>query len=149
MGWKTDWLHGLIFQEITKLAAVTGGVLATVGPPPTLFHVLEFSDADWETVHCRGSVKFRWTVTNGELAEVRPSLLTPSDAYDLIVPSPIKATYFVEAVFAFHIATDRKRVAFTYYFGPRYAHGQILGVSGQGKTGTLDRNPFGPREWIS
>ncbi len=44
MAWKSDWLYGLVFREVERLAAKTGERDVKHGPRPSVFHILEYSD---------------------------------------------------------------------------------------------------------
>src|SRR5262249_51269200 len=67
MGWQSDWLYQLIFEEVEKVwkRAKEEGV-GQFGPPPSAFRISEMSDGIWEQVQCRGDARRRWLYQGGD-----------------------------------------------------------------------------------
>ncbi|HEX4128833.1 MAG TPA: hypothetical protein VHZ24_02235 [Pirellulales bacterium] len=127
MGWQSDWLYELIFHEVEIVREAATRHDAKNGQPPNTCFVSEYTDADWERAMNQGSVKRSWILKRGE------PIAESDTACNLGDDSEVDGVFFDKAFVTFHIATDRKRVVFVYFLGPRYARGRILAVQGQGK----------------
>ena len=138
MGWRSGWLHQLVFQEVKKIwqRAKNAGT-GKFGPPPDALHICEMSDGDWERPQCSGDALRRWLYQGDE-----PELV--GDCADV---GELRGMFFQRGIVQFFIDPDRKRVLFTYILGPRYGRGMLFEVGGQGAQGKLTRCP-GPA-WIS
>ena len=141
MGWQSDWLYRLIFREIENVRAAANRQDAKNGLPPTVYYILEYSDADWEKVTHLGTVKRSWILKKDEPLAETDATFTPGD------DAEIDGMFFNKAAIAFHISSDRKRVTFEYFLGPLYARGRILAVHGQGNRAKLISTDG--REWIA
>ena len=138
MGWKSDWLYDLVFQEVARVWEQSRKESASLGPPPSSFRVLEYPKGDWDGPHCRGQVQRAWLYDE---AGLQPAEI--DEDHKLVVQN---AMYDVGVVH-FHIAPSRKQVVFEFVLGPLYGRGRILDVVGQGSRGTLKRSMN--REWVS
>ena len=138
MGWKSDWIYDLVFQEVSGVWAQACKDSARLGPRPSSLWVLEHRKADWDRARCKGQVLRAWLFddTGLQVAEIE----------DNVEPVIRGAMYDVGTV-QFHIASSRKQVLFEFTLGPRYGRGRILQVVGQGPRGTLERTA-GPG-WVS
>jgi hypothetical protein len=138
MGWKSDWLYHLVFDEVEKLwnhaAKHSDG---RFGPPPTAFVIREMLDGDWENGHCRGDARRRWLYQGGK----------PEPIVGDTNAGELRGMFFERGSVAFFIARNRKRVLFTYLLGPRYGMGKVLGVVGQGARAKL--SPCSGCGWVS
>ncbi len=143
MGWQSDWLYRLIFDEVAKLwsQAQQEGA-GRFGPAPDRFYIQQYADVDWEQLFCQLPVMRVWAF-EGTTA---PVLVTT-----LPFPTPdraVRGMFFVDGVVQFHITNDRKRIVWNHWLGRRYGRGKVLRVHGQGQAATIDRDPaFG--EWAS
>lgn len=139
MGWQTDWLYQLVFQEVADIWQRSRNFNEQLGAPPTSLRVYEFAQADWDGPHCRGKANRAWQYDE-------TAGLQPSEVIDEQQPTIQGAMYDVGVV-RFHIATSRKQVLFEYVLGPRYGRGHIFDVEGQGSRGELKRSMN--RQWVS
>ena len=139
MGWQTDWLYQLVFQEVADIWQRTRNCTEHLGAPPTSLHIYEFAKADWDGPRCRGKATRGW-----QYDEIEG--LQPAEVEEVRQPTLQGAMYDIGVV-RFHIATSRKQVLFEYVLGPRYGRGQILDVEGQGERGQLKRSMN--RQWVS
>ena len=136
MGWKTDWLYRLVFQEFScawDRAQGEGG--DTSGRPPVALHVTEHDDVCPEgPAFCCGEPIRSWDFAGEGWEEVPLRERTPDDR-------AVHGMFVRVAVGSFHISEDRKTMAVEYVFGPRYGHGSIFAVRGQGKRAKLVPKP--------
>jgi hypothetical protein len=143
MGWQSDWLYRLIFDEVAILwAQARKDGAGTFGPSPDRFYVEECAAADWKELHCQPPVLRTW-VFDGSIP---PVLLTPSS----VPPSDrtVRGMFFVDGMVQFHIGGNRNQIVWTHILGRRYGRGKVFRVQGQGQTATLERDrDFG--EWVS
>ena len=131
MGWRSDWLYLLIFQEVEKAwKRATEEGAGRFGPPPTDFLLREMPEADWEHIRCRGDARQQWTYQGGD---PEPA---PCDGEDADLGKR-RGMFYERGLVEFFINADRKRVLFTYTLGPRYGRGWIFEVVGQGAKGML------------
>lgn len=142
MGWQSDWLYQLVFDQVKKVwdRAIRDGA-GRFGPPPNSLLISQMSDADWEQVRCRGDIRRQWTYQG---SEPEPLTRAAGDDTDL---GERRGMFYERGAVAFCIDSDRKRVLFTFTLGPRYGRGLIFGVVGQGAKGRLGPSP-GPM-WVS
>jgi len=143
MGWQSDWLYRLIFDEAAKLwtqAQKEGS--GTFGPAPDRFYVQQCAAFDWQKLYCHPPILRVWSFDT----TVWPALVAA-----IPFPTPdraVRGMFFVDGSVQFHIADDRKRVGWNHILGPRYGRGKVFRVRGQGQTATLEQDPaFG--EWVS
>jgi hypothetical protein len=63
MGWQSDWLYQLIFDEVEKVwkRAKKEGE-GRFGPAPVDLLISEMLEADWEESRCRGNAHRQWTL---------------------------------------------------------------------------------------
>lgn len=139
VGWRTDWLYRLIFSEVeslwNRIRADREDGLVT----PEYLRIEEMNTARWEAAMCRGSVLKVWKYSDEGLSD--------ATAMD----EPLKrgaphGRYWQVGLVRFHIAKDRKRVAFEHHLGPRYGRGRVFLVSGEGEAGSLVKTGT---EWVS
>ena len=144
MGWRTDWLYGLVFREIERIwaRARKEGADGRFGPAPDFLVVRQYAGANWIEPECAPPVLREWVYSGGEL-EPRP----PTDS-DKPAPLVRRGMFWDVGAVRFHIAPDRKRVVLTFQIGPLYGRGHAFRVGGQGKTSVLERDPDS-RAWIS
>jgi hypothetical protein len=143
MGWQSDWLYQLIFDEVETVwgRAIKDGA-GQFGPAPTAFIVSEMRDADWEEhPRCRGDAHRQWTFQGG-----KPETLDRA-AGSQIDLGKRRGMFYERGGVWFCIDTDRRRVLFTYTLGPRYGRGMIFDVVGQGAKGKF--RPGGRFVWCS
>jgi hypothetical protein len=143
MGWQTDWLYRLIFDEVTKLwtQAQQEGA-SRFGPAPDRFYIQQYAAVQWEQLVCQPPVTCIWTFagTTAPVLVVTPSFPTPDRT--------VRGMFFIDGVVQFHITEDHKRIVWNHWLGRRYGRGNVLRVHGQGQQATLERDPaFG--EWVS
>src|SRR5438105_1071467 len=76
MGWKTDWLYGLIFDLIRDVwkralreADAFGESKNVDWTPPERLHVQQFSEAELSDPHCTGMVKRSWIYDGNRFEE--------------------------------------------------------------------------------
>jgi hypothetical protein len=141
MGWQSDWLYQLIFDEVERVwkRARKDGA-GRFGPPSTAFLISEMPEADWEHIRCHGDAHRQWTYKGGD-PEPAPCVVYDTDLGEQ------RGMFYERGVVEFFIDTDRKRVLFTYTLGPRYGRGMIFGVVGQGTKGRL--TPCAGPAWVS
>jgi hypothetical protein len=108
-------------------ADIAGG--GQFGPPPTALVVREMGQADWKRAYCRGDVRRQWVYRGSS-----PEPVAPEAEPDL---GEGRGMYYERGVVDFHVASDRRRVLFTFTVGPRFGRGLIFGVEGQGAGGRL------------
>jgi hypothetical protein len=143
MGWQSDWLYRLIFDEAAKLwAQAQKEGSGTFGPAPERFYIQQCAAIAWEQLFCRPPILRVWSFDT----TAPPALVTtlPFAAPDRTV----RGMFYVDGSIQFCIADDRRRVAWNHVLGPRYGRGKVFRVRGQGKTATLEQDSaFG--EWVS
>jgi hypothetical protein len=144
MGWRNDWLYGLIFDEVARVwtRALKESTSPIMGSPPDYLLVREHGSADWEHVACLPPVLREWTYT-GEAFEPRPL----SDT-DELPPPTRRDAFYSYGIVQYHIRPDRKKVLFTFVLGPLYGRGNVFRVFGQGKRGMLTGDPDS-NAWVS
>src|SRR5262245_52015040 len=111
MGWRSDWLYQVIFDEVEKVwkrAAKDGA--GHFGPPPTGFVIREMLEADWEHIRCGGDVRRQWTYQGGR---PEPAACVADDT-DL---GEQRGIFYERGVVEFFIDANRKRVLFSYILG--------------------------------
>jgi len=142
MGWQSDWLYQLIFDEVEQVwqRARKDGA-GHFGPAPTTFLISEMREANWDDMRCRGDAQRHWTYQGGQ---PEPMALTKGSDADL---GEQRGMFYARGAVAFCIDANRKRVLFTYALGPRYGRGMVFGVIGQGAKGRL--SPTGGTMWVS
>ncbi|QDT37643.1 hypothetical protein [Stratiformator vulcanicus] len=139
MGYQSDWLYRLIVREISTTLERAKSVAYEAQQPERIL-VSEYAAADWSYPRCVGEQIRQWVFEGNELHPVDPSHAICNPEED--------GVFFREVTFQFHIRPDRRRVAFTYAFGPRHGHGVIFDVLGQGQSGRLEQNREMP-QWVS
>jgi hypothetical protein len=144
MGWQSDWLFQLIFDEITLLRSkARQEAQGELGPPPRYFVIQQCANADWNgIVACLDPVISQWRFDESGLQVMDISSELPSQTI------PKQGMFFDVGIVRFCVASDRKHVTMTYILGPRYAAGNVFVVLGQGKTGKLSPS-VEHRRWIS
>jgi hypothetical protein len=142
MGWQTDWLYQLVFDEVERVwqRAIKDGV-ARFGPAPKCLVISEMLEADWEESRCRGVANRQWTYQGGH-----PKLLSPCEG-NATEFGEQRGMFYELGVVTFCIDADRKRLVFSYTLGPRYGRAMTFTVIGQGKNGRLA--PADGRLWVS
>ena len=142
MGWQSDWLYQLVFDEVDRVwhRAIKDGA-GRFGPAPTTLLISEMRDADWENARCRGDAHRQWTYQGGQ-PELVP--LAEDGAVDV---GEQRGMVYERAAVTFCIDCDRKRIVFNYTLGPRYGRGMVFAVIGQGAKGRL--SPTGGTMWVS
>jgi hypothetical protein len=148
MGWKTDWLYGLIFAEVESLWSKVQSEADRRHDPdeqaPDFLVVRESGHADWDDPSCKPPVLREW-VYDGRRFAAQP----PSSFLEPLAQPPRRGMFWDRGWFCFHIAPDRERVLITYVVGPRYGRGYVLRVEGQGpEQGRLVPDPEA-NSWIS
>jgi hypothetical protein len=142
MGWQSDWLYSLIFDEAAKLwlqAQKEGS--GKFGPAPDRFYIQQCADVDWEQIFCQPPILQVWSL---EATSPPALVVAPSSSPD----HAVRGMFFRDGTVRFHIAGDRRRVAWNHFLGPRYGRGKVFRVHGQGQRATLEQDPtFG--EWVS
>ena len=132
MGWQSDWLYDLIFDEVARIwkRAIRDG-RGPFGPAPTALVIKEMGEPDWEAVRCQGDVHRLWCYRGGtpEVLPVEPESETGVGEQ--------RGMFYERGEVQFHISSDRKRVLFTYVLGPRNGRGMEFAVQGQGRQGKL------------
>jgi hypothetical protein len=143
MGWQSDWLHRLIFDEVTNLWSQTQQEGAgRFGPAPERFYIQHYAGVDWEQLLCQPPVMRVWTFAGTTTPKL---VLTPPFP---TLDRTVRGMFFVDGVVQFHITDDRKQIVWNHWLGQRYGRGKVLRVHGQGQHATLERDPaFG--EWVS
>jgi len=143
MGWQSDWLYRLIFDEVTKLwiQAQQEGA-GKFGPAPDRFYIQQFAAVHWEQLVCQPPVTHVWSF-EGTAA---PMFVIPRP-----FPTPdqtARGMFFRNGVAQFHITENRQQIVWNHRLGRRYGRGKVLRVRGQGQQATLEGDPaFG--EWVS
>ena len=127
MGWKSDWLYGLIFKEVAAVWKRSQNEDATLGPSPFALHVLECAEGDFEGPHSHDVVR-RWIYDQSGL---RPAELDESSERS------VQGSMYDIGTVWFHVTTTRKLVCFGFCLGPLYARGHVFEVVGQGARGRL------------
>jgi hypothetical protein len=142
MGWQSDWLYRLIFEQIAKIwETATREGAGPFGPPPNALLITETRDADWEHARCLGNPIRYWMYQGGE-PECVPTVEVDTN------PGQRQGMFYERGEVVFCIAADRNRVLFTYILGPRYGRGMILDVVGQGADGRL-ASSIASMLWVS
>jgi len=148
MGWKSDWLYGLIFSEVEALWKralqewkTSRDNYKQPGDPPACFVVQQCANGDWQFPDYGDPVIRQWQYEGTDFR-----LLTSNDLRLPEVAHNNRMFWRVGQV-RFHIAASRKHVIFSYVIGPRYCRGSIFQVVGQGKRGKL--KPAAGPGWIS
>lgn len=135
MGWRTDWLHGLIFTQVRQLWARVRSDAeahpALLGPAPELFVVRQMADGDPRRSKCLPPVRREW-LYRGERFEA--AARTRSEASR---PATLRTLLYDLGRVDFHITPDRRQVIFVYVLGPRYGRGLVYRAVGQGRGGRL------------
>jgi hypothetical protein len=141
MGWRSDWLYEIIFDEVRKVweRAKKEGA-GQFGPPPTPFFLSETVDGDWQLVRCSGAVRRQWLYQDDGPEPI-------AHASDDMDHGERPGMFYGRGIVTFFIDCDRKRVLFTYTLGPRYSRGMIFHVVGQGARGRL--TPGAGTGWVS
>lgn len=142
MGWRTDWLYGLIFHEVQRVwrRAIREG-RGKFGPAPSQLLIKEMSDADWELMRSKGRELRKWCYSGGT-----PEPLPVEDETTESLGEQV-GMFYEKGDVRFFIASDRKRVLLTYTLGPRYGRGMAFAIEGQGAKGRLV--PTGGPGWVS
>lgn len=163
MGWKTDWLYQMIFDNTRDVWQQACSYVKRhnedalypeeyLTPMESLL-VYQFTDADLASAWCRGEVlrKWRYAGTTFEPYRGEPpgSSVVKRDREfikfrHIYIHRPISN----QGTVCFYISRDRKRVVFTYILGPLCGRGVVYGVMGQGRTGRFYNAPEGGR-WLS
>jgi hypothetical protein len=142
MGWQSDWLYGLIFQEVTRLWQQTRREGAgRYGPPPDCFYVAQYTDVSPDMIACRGTIIRLWHF------DADTFTLIP-EGKTIIYNTTIRGMFYVHGSIKFYITPTRKYLYWNSFFGPRYGRGKVFRIVGQGATGMLEKDmQFG--EWVS
>jgi hypothetical protein len=143
MGPNTNWLYQLIFDEVSRLweLVLEQGSTELFGPPPGYLLIREHAEADWTEILCSGPVLRQWRYTGSTMEEC------PATDEMLHVSQAQKAFYPYGLV-QFHVSSDRKRIAYTYLMGPRYARGVVFRVREDVSGHSLELDP-NVGEWVS
>jgi hypothetical protein len=151
MGWKSDWLYGLVFQQV---AAVWNDCMRTgkgrYGPPPERFLVTECSTANWDMPFCTPPIVRAWHYNDsGVLSQPLPN---PEALFPATAPAHPDSMFFATGDMRFHITPERTLIVFSYLVGPRYGRGRVYRVIGQGTRGTVKGRldpAEGYNEWVA
>ena len=142
MGWKSDWLYQIIFQQAQQLWHQTHTSREEPVPqitPPDYFLISEY--ASFRVVPYQDSPRLRdaklgdepvryWSYNDEGLRRIA----APESPADL---RESRGMYHKVGRIIFSIHTDRKLVFLGYGMGPRFARSGVYEVHGQGKTGSL------------
>jgi len=137
MGWKTDWLYGLIFAEIRRIwdrarrdAARSPDLM---GSAPDSFVIRQFAAGDVACSHCLPPLQRQW-IYRGD--DVFVPFTADADTETDVEPVR-RGAFYATGTVAFHIAADRKAIIFVYGLGPRYGQAWAYRVVGQGQRAHL------------
>jgi hypothetical protein len=149
MGWRTDWLYQLIFDEVARIwsRAVKDGItFPNSGPPPDYLLIEECGDADWERAVCLRPVLRSWTCRGADF-ELQPQ--APPEH----IPPPVERGFRDSyGIVRFQVRPDRKKLVFEYILGPLHGRGRVFLVVGQGRRGKMGGSLVGDPgalSWIS
>ncbi len=143
MGWKSDWLYGIIFAEFEKAwkQAQKEGK-GEYGPASERMIISQYSGYSTEMPHCYGYLVKSWDY-NGKSFE-----LYDEPELDSCAEPAIQGMFYKQASGSFAVSENRRAGVITYVFGPRYGRGFLFDVIGQGEKGEIRMNP-GSTQWIS
>ncbi len=148
MGWRTDWLYGLIFAEFRAVwAKAQREGHGDHGPAPAEMLISEYRETrcSESAVRCCGGVLRHWQYRGESFEELAEPLEEPDC-------NPVRGMFYARASGAFNVSPDRKTVVLEYWFGPRYGRGFVYDVQGQGTfgkgRGQLTDKPNVPM-WVS
>ena len=137
MGWKSDWLYQLIFDQFERAwSQAQADGESRFGPASTSLLVGEYDKAvgDGSPPYCRGNVVRAWNFAGREWnSEAAAELLRHNGS--------THGMFYHTAMGGFCISADRKTVMIEYRFGPRYGRGFVFIVQGQGDTARLLPKP--------
>lgn len=136
MGWKSDWLYQLVFDQFQRawIKAQRDGE-GRFGPASNSLVVTLYNEAIFDSgcQYCRGTAIRSWRFNGHDWAE-----------YDLSTQLAVPVTHgmlYETAIGRFHISDDRRVVTIEFTFGPRYGRGFVFLVHGQGTTAKLIPKP--------
>lgn len=133
MGWKSDWLYRLVFQQFEQawMKAQAEGA-SRFGPAPESLLVGQHSETivDGVSPYCRGPIARKWCYAGGDWTELESGRSTSVD-------HAVRGMFFQTAIGRFCISPDRMTVVIEYVLGPRYGRGFTLTVEGQGDSAVL------------
>lgn len=144
MGWQSDWLYQLIFNNIQQhWEQVLKDVQCGLGPAPDYCLVSEFGSfksVTWQDsllmASSSGSVIKRWKLDGTGI-----QFITEAIQKELTIPHEECGAFYRVGQISFCISNDRKIVSIECNFGPRYGTSRVYKVEGQGKNGQLFGHP--------
>lgn len=138
MGWKTDWLYHLVFEQFEHAwAKAQKEGESRFGPASARLVISQYNERHeaGSPYYCRGGSSRSWNYAGRHWEEETSSVECVAE------DNAVHGMFYHTALGRFYISEDRKTVIIEYTFGPRYGRGFVFLVKGQGKAAELLPKP--------